>query len=676
MLAKGVKIENDDRNRGRIFTKPTSYWADLERKRPSLSDLYGHLTGIGQAIHSGVESWNRATSAPIPPKFVGGTPENQAARQQFTQDASRAASDLGSLVSPEAMNNRLEPIRDRVDQIRDGIQYGALPRQNLSLSQAENLVSRGPDQKQTLTPEEAIQHLTQNKSGMAGASLPEVFGSGPAPTPAVSPSAPAASPSVGSSFLPSFGRAAASQAATLLPVLFGRSAGIATPGGQQATASPAAAIPSADPAAAQAAPGRSLTAIARASQDPREAIMSAALEGNPGGQYSPAAWEAIQNPALARLAPGERPLPGRENLDLRQTGQPDFRSPGVNPVAPQNAWQPNLGGALPSDQATAIDAARRRADEARNTLMGLTMQAAAEPSFGEQGRVFERTGGPGDYVAYLTAAKASREAAARGDVEEAARLRPGAWQGWTSPNDRRPNADGSMYAGPARSTVDMLSPDQKAGIRSRQQARADSQAIRQQMVTARAQGRSISPAEAAVQHLMARNQQLSPEQKMLAFGQPYITAEGQRQAAEQTANAEVRKAELAAETEKAKLDPEVMRMAAIQAGLANLPNDASMADVNRMMQALRLRGGSEDTIRSGPFAGMTQSQAENAAQLAKDPESLRNYLYTLPGIADEERISEILQQLTGRRNADVSRPGGSVTIPGVIDWLGRFITGH
>jgi hypothetical protein len=377
---------------------------------------------------------------------------------------------------------------------------------------------------------------------------------------------------------------------------------------------------------------------------------------------------------MARLAPGEKSLPGRENLDLRQPGQPDFRSVGVNPVAPQNPWQPNLGGKLPSDDQLAMDAAQRKFSEARNNLMGLTMQEAGRAKYGAKGRVFERTGDPGDYAAYLTAANASREAAARGDAAEAARLSPGAWQGWTSPSERKPNADGSMYAGPARSTWDMLSPEQKTGIRARQQARADNQAIRQQMVTARAQGRSISPAEAAVEHLMARNQQLSPEQKMLAFGQPYIAAEGQRQAAEQAANAEIRKAEIGAETERAKLDPEVMRMAAIQQGLGNLPNDATMADVNRLTQALRPQG-NEQTLRSGPFSGMTQQQAETAVQLSKDPVALRNYLFTIPGVADEERINQILQSLSGYGNADIAHPGGSSSVFGVLQSLGRFFTG-
>jgi hypothetical protein len=575
------------------------------------------------SLGSAVDAWNQATAVPIPRQYVGGTPENTAARRQFTQDVAEALvpknpeMNPGNLFNRQWWDNKLEVGRNRVD-----VAAGRMPPPIVAPPQEK---TRGPVVKTEPLP------------------LPQL----PALSPTASPSA------------------ATAPAAT-----------------QRAQADLAAAVAHADTPYGLNAPAnrRTLTQRAIAGSDPIATFLDAARNGSPRSDDSNQAWEAIQNPDVARLGPGDATIPGRHNLDLRQTGYAGFSSVGVNPTPPTNPAQPQLT-VLPSDagamQRAAIERARTAQDEVERTTIRASRFDENGNPLPQQAKLFKLTDDyPADRAEYLRRALAARDAARRGDTAAYRELSPGAWRGGGyTPDEWR------------EQTWDKLDPEVKEGIRARQAAREVKYLpmdTRQALVTARAQGRSISPAQASIEGILGRGGQLNPSQSAMAFGPAYLNAEAAKAQSTANANAEVEKARINAAVEAKKYDPGYVGATVLGNALAQ-PN-FSAAGVPYLMGAIGslLNLGQPTPTASAdpgapgaapappsssglpgyPGSAMTKLRPDHQAMIqsliaAGKNDELANYLraYTSGMLIPEEQDS-ILQFGSKRHSADLAHPGG------------------
>jgi hypothetical protein len=219
----------------------------------------------------------------------------------------------------------------------------------------------------------------------------------------------------------------------------------------------------------------------------------------PQPQETPTAvWQggmANANPSLARVAPGAPTMAGREALQNQPGGYGGTvgytpESPSV--AVPRAAWQPNqaawLSGPL-ADQAgqAAQQIAQRQATGAANQATMERMQANAAPAFGSRGGTTQPREG---HREYLQRAMAFRDGTGPD---------PGPWIG--SPGD--------ASSAPRQPTEAQL---------AKRAAWQDTKAMRQRMVTAKAQGRPITQDQAMASVVAGSGRGVSDDLAAAAWG--------------------------------------------------------------------------------------------------------------------------------------------------------------
>ena len=351
----------------------------------------------------------------------------------------------------------------------------------------------------------------------------------------------------------------------------------------------------------------------------------------PAGMPPPQAQPPV-NPLIQGMMAANPSMvgPGRTHQDIanQSPGIPyGYAQAGVNPAVgnPQGIAQPTLNplgggtGALEEDQ--------RRA--AQNAMMGEAMRATRPPEGAAALPWSQSASSPGTFREWLDARKTRKQALAAG--EEAPYV-----PGWEGRGPERNLSTTELLQGKAALSEgapgQARAQRQLTRMRDRFAEKRDARtplSLRRAMVTAKAQGRPLTPFGAMLEQAVAGGEDLSADQRMAAGGGQYAAAMQQ-------------------------MDPDVMNRQGAwgtrQAFATNENPAAAMAQGNMMRNLMPpgMGGAQQQLPTEGPLAGLTPEQSTMVQQYSEagNVDELERYLrfQNVP----PEQIEEILQVASGR----------------------------